>query len=554
MKKKINLFSKCTIGIFCFILMSCNDVDLMNISKDIQIDESLVLPLAEGSITLEEILNQFDLKGNIGIDADTVNFVTEINKEYLFADVNLLKDAVEKIINFPLPVATVQADNDISIGTNEFQLDLGLEPNSTTTRFDSVRVSTATFGLMLSVKDIKVLSSNLGISPSDLKITIVFPKMRYFNSKAPVLKEVSINQFGQMNTFELVNCVGETAGMTGIPFQIKFKSGNRDIKVGTNGNIHIEFKINQLDYQVAYGKFELTTNTSTTLKMPLDVLSELPESLRFANPKALINLESNIGTFFRFNIESIKAFSKDASVDTVKAIFANGLESTFEIIDSKPPIPGAYISKKLKTLDRNNGSTDRLLDRTEKLDTLEFKFSVLTEEAMNITSNTPSFIIPGMKIKANIKIEVPLYFKSKSNYTLTDTIPNIDLPFEYVEKATLVLKVTNALPVKATFSLKFLDASKNVISSSLNSKTYLINSGEVYDSGIVKAETVSPINIELTKEQANEIKDAKSMIYTVKIEGQDDTKQIQFTKNNYIKVKLGAFVRVSYSTTLGTNN
>lgn len=554
MEKKLILFCKCTIGIFCFILMSCNDVDLLNISKDVQIDESLVLPIAEGSITLEDILNQLDLQDQIGIDADTINFVTEINKEYQFADVNLLKDAVEKTINFPLPVSTVQADTEIpAMGTNEFQIDLGLDPSSTINRFDSVRVSSATFGLTLSVTDIKVVSNNLGISPSDLKITIVFPQMSYFNSNAPISKEVTINQFGQMSNFELVNFVGKTNGMTGVPFQIKFKSGNRDIKVGTTGKIDIGFKISQLAYQVAYGRFELTTAASTTLKMPLDVLSELPEGLRFANPKALIKLESNIGAYLRFNIESMKAYSKDGS--TVKQALFNGNTSTFEIIDVKPATPGLFISKNLKTLDRNYGTTDQLFDTSVKLDTLEYKFSFQTDDALNNTSSTPSFIIPGMKMKAYVKIQVPFYLKEGSNISMSDTLKNIDFKIiENIENAILVLKVTNSLPVKVSYSMKFLNASNAVITTSISDTTYVINSGNADNNGLVTSPTITPINIELTKEQANEIKDAKGMIYTFKVEGQDATKQIQFTKNNYIKVKLGAFVNGSYSTTLGSNN
>lgn len=535
--------------------MSCNDVDLLNISKDVQIDESLVLPLAEGSITIEDILNQLDLQNQIAIDADTINFVAEINKEYQFDDVNLLKDAVEKITDLPLPVAAVLADTEMPIvGTNEFQLDLGLDPSSTTNRFDSVRVSTATFGLTLSVTDIKVLSSNLGISPSDLKITIVFPKMKYFNSKDPISKDVTINEFGQMSSFEVVNFVGDTDGMTGVPFQIKFKSGNRDIKIGTSGKINIGFKINQLVYQVAYGRFELTTPAGTTVKTPLDILSELPEGIRLANPKVLIKVESNIGAFLRFNIESLKAFSKDASVVPVDAIFDNGLKSTYEII-GKPSAPGLFSTTNMKTIDRINGTTDKLIDTSLKLDSLEFKFSFQTDDALNNASSSPRFIIPGMKMKANVKIQVPLHLKEGSNISMSDTLKDVDLDvIENIEKAILVLKVTNSLPAKVSYSMKFLNATNAVITSSINDNTYVINSGNVDNNGLVTSPTITPINIELTKEQATQLKDAKSMIYTFKVEGQDATKQIQFTKNNYIKVKLGAFVNGSYSTTLGSNN
>ena len=44
-----------------FSLTSCmTDVDLTNISDNLKIDQSLVLPLGEASLTLQDILNQLD--------------------------------------------------------------------------------------------------------------------------------------------------------------------------------------------------------------------------------------------------------------------------------------------------------------------------------------------------------------------------------------------------------------------------------------------------------------------------------------------------------------
>lgn len=551
---KNNLFYKCAFGIFSFILISCNDVDLLNISKDVQIQESLVLPIAEGTISIEDILNQFDLESQIVTDADTINFISEVNTEYQFKDVDLLKNAINKVMFFPLVSGPVQTNATIPLPiSNELILDLGLEPNSTTNRFDSVKVSSVTFGIVVSPSDLKLLSNNNNISPSDLKIIFVFPKMHYINSSEPITKEVTVNQFGQINSFELTNFMGYFEGMTGVPFQVQFKSGNRELSVGNNGVIDMALNISQIAIDVAWGRFELTTTENTSLKMPLDMLSLLPEGLRFANPKALIKIESNIGSYIRFNIESIKAYSKDGS--TVKQALFEGNTSTFQTIDVKPATPGLFVSKQLRTLDKNYGTTDQLFDSNVKLDTLEYKFSFQTDDELNNASSTTSFVIPGMKLKANIKIQIPFYLKEGSNISISDTINDINGDvFEHIDMAVLALKVTNSLPVKVTYSMKFFDELNNLIITSINDSSYVINSGLVDGAGLVTSPTVTPINIELAKEQAEPLKNAKSMIYTILVEGQDASKQIQFTKNNYIKVKLGVFAKGSITTTIGSNN
>ncbi|MDD3320676.1 MAG: hypothetical protein PHS59_04445 [Paludibacter sp.] len=561
MTKKNILFCKGAIGIFCFILMSCNDVDLSNISKDVQINESLVLPLGEGSIGINDILNQLDLKDQISIDEDTINFVTEINSEYQFLNINILENPVTTDLPFTIaPIPQVPANSKIPIEGTVTSVNLGLDPNSTTRRVDKIEITKFTFGINISRSNLFVYGTTTPISPSDLRIVLTFPKMFKSNTITPTPIdpiEVPITNFDQLSNVTINNFYMDTYGLTGTPISVQLFSGNREITVGASATLNLSVEISEIENIVAYGKFQLTSSVPTTIKLPLDMLSEIPDGLSFANPKATISLTHNIGTYMQFNIESIKAFSKDHSVEKQGLFY--GSQSTTEVIDVKPETPGLFTTKKLHTLDRNYGTLDQLFDRT--LDTLEYKFSLTTNDALNDASSTASYITPGMSVKANVKVVVPFYFKSGSNYTLTDTIPNLDIPFEYVENAILVLKVTNALPVKATLSMKFLDVNNNVISSSLNSSTYVINSGEVDDSGIVTAETVSPINIDLTKEQANEIKDAKSMIYSLVFEGNSKVENgvtkkfpIQITKNNYIKVKLGAFVNGSYSTTLGSNN
>ncbi|MFT3753879.1 MAG: hypothetical protein QM800_13705 [Paludibacter sp.] len=552
MKRKLFLFFSCVTGIVSFILVSCTDIDLTKVSDDVLFRQSLVVPVGEGSVTVADIMGKFDFQNLIGYDADTINFLYEMNKEYEFETINLLKNATARILPFPLAPATISANTSIPVpGGNQYSVDLGLDPNSTSNRTDSAKIITAKFSVKVSVTNIKDMSNN-AILPSDLKIVFVFPKMHYPNSNTAITKNVSVTQFGIPTEFVISGFVINTSGLTGVPFQIQFWAGNRNINIGSNAKIDFEIKATQLDFVAAYGLYNPTSMQPTVIKMQLGDLSALPAGLRFANPAATVALESNIGTYLRFNIDYIKAFSKDGS--QVKEASFNGSPTVTEIINIKPEVPGLFATKTLRKLDKDYGSTDRLFDTDIKLDTLEYKFSVQPDAALNNASATPSFIIPDMKMKMNFKMKIPMYLKSGSNINLNDTISDIKGAFNKIENAGFGLKITNGLPVKVTFSMKFLDANQEVINSTINDSEYIINSGEVNNEGLVTKETVTPLDIELTKEQVNQLKNAKSMIYSLRIAGQTDSSPIQFTKNNSFKVKLGVFIKSEYKTSLDSIN
>lgn len=553
MKRKLLLFFSCVSGIFLSVLVSCSaDVDLTKMSNDVLIRESFAVPVGEGSVSVGEILSKMSFQNLIGYDADTINFLYEMNKEYSFKTIDLLKNAQPKFISFPLASSVVPANSSIIIqGGNQFNVDLGLDPNSTTNRTDSAKITSSVLSVKVSVANIKDMSNN-NILPSDLKIVLIFPKMHYLNSNTPISKTISVSQFGTATDVAIDNYIINTSGLTGVPFQVQFLAGNRNINVGSNAKIDFNVSINQLNFAAAYGLYEPASLQPTVIKMPLGDLSVLPVGLKFANPTGTVMLESNIGTYLRFNINYIKAFSKDGS--QVRVASFNGSPTVTEVVDVKPILPGLFATKTLRKLDKNYGGTDLLFDTDVKLDTLEYKFSVQADAALNNASATPSFIVPDMKMKMNFKMKIPLHLKPGSSADLNDTISNINGVFDKIENADLVLKITNGLPVKVTFSMKFLDADQQVISSAINDLTYIINSGEVNSEGLVTKETVTPLNIELTKAQVNQLKNAESMVYSLRIAGQNDSSPIQFTKNNSVKVKLGVFIKSEYKTSLDSIN
>ena len=544
MKRKIVFKFLFSAGIFLTAFSSCKEIDLTGISNEITIDESLVVPIGQGSASIGDVLAQFVNKDNLVVIGDTVNYISNYTYDYTFKPINILDYAVPRniAINGFVP-ATIPANQPVPMPVpNNFIVDLGLDPASTTKRVDSTYVNSTSIGITVTTSNI-TLTNGAPISPSDLKVTLGFPKMVNGLDRSPVGWVIPY-AFGTQYPLNLANVIIDTHGQTGVPVTVSLTSGSRQIKVDASSAINIDIRFKGLDFKVSYGLFQPSTIQSSSIKIALDVLKTLPTGLQFANPKALINLGSNVGTWLDFNIDYVKAYNKNKT--TVKNASFNGSPSTSEIIKRKPASPGQFMNWDLRTLDRNYGTTNQLFETNDVLDTLEYKFSLKA----NSTSQTPDFVVPNMAMKAKVKIQIPMYFEKGSTYNYTDTIEYDNSKIDYVKQGVLVLKITSGLPAGAKLTMKLLDANKKLINTTLSDNTYEIKSAVVGANGIATSDVVTNLNIDLTSAQVNDIKTAKYFIYNVVLSGQDPLSELQFTSKDILSVKLGVFVKVNKTTNL----
>jgi len=545
MKRKIAFKFLFSTGILLTILSSCKEIDLTNISDEVTFDESLIVPIGQGSASIGDVLAQFVDKDNLVIEGDTVNYITDYSYDYIFKPIDIIQYAVPRniAINGFAP-ATIPVNSTVPIsGSNSFTVDLGLDPNSTTKRVDSTYVSSTAIGITITVSGVTLASNGAPISPSDLKVVLGFPKMLNGGSRTAVGWAIPYS-FGVPYNLALGNVIVDTHGQNGIPVDVSLTSGSRAIKVDASSSININVRFNSVNFSVCYGLFQPTTIQSTSIKIPLDVLKTLPTGLQFANPKALINVESNVGSWLDFNIDYVKAYNKNKTV--VKNASFNGSPSTSETIKRKPTAPGQFMNWDLKTLDRNYGTTNQLFETNDVLDTLEYKFSLTASQA----TPPPSFVVQGMAMKAKVRIKIPMYFEKGSVYDYTDTIEYDNSKVDYVDKGILVLKITNGLPAGAKFGVKLLDANMHLISSTLSDKIYEIKSATVGANGLTTASIITDLNIELTSAQVKDIKAAKYFVYNIRLEGQDPLKELQFTTKNIFGVKVGVFAKINKTTNL----
>ncbi|MEI8087180.1 MAG: hypothetical protein WCG93_13300 [Paludibacter sp.] len=556
MKKQTILKFLSLLWVSAFFISCDPGVDLSKLDTSMQIDQSLVVPIGEANVSIQDLLTQLKFDNALGTDPDSILFETNLEKSYSVPPMNLLKNAVTFkksfpiTVPFPLPFIPVDPNTDITpyIGSNEFPIDLGYNSNASE-RMDSVDVNLATLGITITdVSGIVNFATGAKIDPKDLIVKLIFPKIKQGGNILKV--DVPTDKaFGQLINIDIPNFKMYTQSSIGLPMQIEFKTGVNKIKINSSANIGFELKMTALNFKVAYGKFAINGLSSNTLTIPLDMLSSIPKGLRFADPRATINVESNLGTKLKFHIDYVKAFSKNNTTPPVFAKFYNGFDSITETLSNRATYPGQIVFNTLKTLDKTNGQTYNLFDTSVQHDSLQYKFSVKSDP----TDLQTMFFTPDMYMKANIKVQVPLQLQAGSSIEMKDTIliDGDKINLGSIDSCFLILDVINKLPARVAMIASFPDVNNQPIIPDI---TYYIEAPVLNSLGLVNfAQTFTPQNlkVKLSKDQTVKLKNAKRMIYTLRFIGEKNDsgtitpKLMYFEKKNSFNVKLGFYVKAN---------
>lgn len=534
---------------------SCmNDVDLSDISDELKIDQSLVLPIGEATITLEEVIKQINQPELIGFDNDKIFVHMNDSLEWSFRDITLLGvvNPLEQTI-YPSPsgITPIPANTTLPTIERNENIELNFNTDISVQRVDRVIANSATL-------NVEISKENIDIDPSNVKISLVFPNNVFYFEDGTSTIEYTPSSFGvaadvPVPSFTIFTINSANA----IPVTVKLdvRTGNNPIILSPTSSFTIKVKFSNIDFRVAFGYF--TPTLSGVAQEEIVELGDFTEGfpkgmLRLADPSITFSIKNYLGIRMGLHIDEIKAYRKDEPAYTpIFATFKDNNTSTLKAINAAGEF-GDFGPTEF-TLDKDSGKLDMLFDKELLPNMLSYKFSVT-----NIGVNRTDWVFPGAKIKVGFDVKVPLNLKADSYVELNDTIKDIDLSEtlkeDYIERATLVLTITNGLPIGADFTMKLLDATGNEIETTIE-KNYVIEAPNVDNNGLViKSElTEKIIRIEVLKSQLAALRNTKNIAFVVRVEGKQD-KPINFEKTNSFGVKLGVFVKADTTIKPGSNN
>ncbi|MDD3080297.1 MAG: hypothetical protein PHH37_14520 [Paludibacter sp.] len=535
-----------------FMISSCvSDLDLATVKDNLTFDQSLVLPIGEASLTISDILNQLDSSEYIGTTDNQIYFQISDSVEFDFRDITLINstDQFERVIKpSPNGVTLIPTGFYIPPVEDSATMNLGFNSDMQSQRIDKVKINSANL-------NIQVDKAGIDIQPSDLKFTLTFlnntlefddntTEIVYYPTDFGVAKDIALNNF-MLNTF---------SGASGIIVKIKIEFIHpliTPLTLDQSSSITVKMLFKDVDFKVAYGRFSPTI-ADAAQEQVVDLGeydSIMPKGIfRLSDPQMKMTIKNNIGVNLGVNLDYVKAYRKnEADFDTIYAKFKDS--NSTKILVNAPSSYGetAYTSY---TLDKDSGEIDRLFDNVKLPNMLNYKYTVSNAGA----SDRMDFITPHATISVHFDAKIPLNLDSGSYVEFDDTIPDLSLDSllksAYLNKAILVLNVTNGLPVELNLKLHLLNKDNiEIVNENDPIKTeYTINAPALDENNKVDTTklAVQTIQIEVLKNQLDDLRATKSIAYTVNVQSSEG-KPINFEPANRFKVRAGIFIQADAS-------
>jgi len=540
-------------ALFALLLSSCTTI----IDWDKQIEtlitgQSYVIPIGETTLTLNDIITQID---NIHYVEPGDNYIFLNFKDTItwnFRDVVDFQNFISINRDYTIP-ATPSFTND-TIKAPPFTETINLNFNSLVPNQSIERTEINKAKLEITIEK----SNNMNIDPSSIRV------ITYFKDNGLVFANGGNIENGKgssieykptvFNNPEIINLnpftifSPESNSALSIEIRVEVIAGNTPIVIPDNSFIKVKYKLFDIDTKAFFGIIQPTIRNDEKGKIVdmTQYIMQLPIKgvFKIAEPIIKFDVLNNSGVKINLMLDSIKAYkSDDATFEPVYAHF-DGSKSISKIVERIPSYGGEPF-KSTFYLDHtlSNGDISHFFDRYPLPDRLLYKFRLANART---ASDPLDFATPNANLTAHIDIKVPLKFNAGSNFDIVDTLMNMDLndliDNQIVDQMTLVLKVTNNLPIKGKLSIKFLDTNNLPINDLKVLADSVITAPPIDDNGYVApGETaVSNLKIIVANEQLPKLRLAKSLMYIIKVEN-DENRKMTLHKDNFIKLKLGKY-------------
>lgn len=542
-------FLKAILILLSLSFFSCmSDVELSNISGEISIDPTLVMPMGSVTVNLGDVIAANDSDKILSTDLAEITYqradsmIFSYPKIDIAGNIPVVTKSIALLPSSPFYPVPIPANTTLPSVTINQNFDLGINGAGAKERIDSIKVSRA-------VLSVRVSTNVANLDPSKLKVTVTFGngKLRKLDGTPSVLI-VQPTGFNTPEQSTIQNFVIDVSGGTSsIPLKIDLEAqtGSTPILLNQNSKLDIEFSFDKLDWQVLYGQFDMSSLATSVQEIPVGLNTNiLNGAFKFSNPQINISAISNVGMKMGFKLDYFKSRS---NVSSVYAHF-DGKETLTQDFATRPMIPGETVNVNFKTFDRIWGETDKLFEIMPTF--FEFKATPFAD----ITDQTPSYLTPDGQIKVYLKTTIPMQFNAGSYYQYADTINNLFDPsskilgddvLNKVEKATFVFTILNYLPVKSILAFRFLDAMGTEVKmlDSFNKK-YEIAAGKVSMKGkIIPGTEPQQLTISVTRDELLQIRKANNLEFQVRVEGADVDSKIFFSMSNSLNLKLGLLVK-----------
>ncbi|MEE4198047.1 MAG: hypothetical protein V2I54_10415 [Bacteroidales bacterium] len=427
-----------------------DEYEFDKLSDEMEINMGLLTPVAYGSLSLNDIISEFDSSSYIQSNEEGLLYITYQDSLFSF-----IADELIDIPDQNFPEYFIESDDDfppyaswgdtVTIQRTEYY-EFSFSNNEDP---DSIYINTANLNL-----EINSTFQHTG------KLFITSDYIR--NDNGPLIDTIIIDNssgsFSANESLVLNNYVIEFADTTVtdtsfLPLDFKLELYDSGAGVNPGDQVEIILTLTDIDFNAIFGyvgNYELMAETGD---LELNFFESLSEGyIEFEDPKVNFHIENSFGLPAEINIERFTGYKNETD--------SFGLNLEPEINPSNYAFPGIdeYGETKDTTLSihKDNSNIPEFLAFLPT----SLQYNMIATSNPEGPGGAYNFVSKDSRIDVDLEFILPLWFKA-NEIALEDTmemdLSNINEDAEIIEKINLVLEVFNGLPVAIDFQIYFLD-------------------------------------------------------------------------------------------------
>ncbi len=513
--KKYNRRGKYILIIFISVLLiavqSCVDdkYDLSKISDEIEINPGLAAPVARGSLSLDDIVNEISSENMGKFPDDSLLYITftDTFKSYLASDVIDIPDQT---------FVQLYIDSDINLNPEWTGSGIG-----DTIQFSKQKNGEFTVSHNEKIDSIKLKTTTLQIHVSSTfkhrGIVNIFTNSIKTNGQ-PLMNNIPIsNAAGTFDTtinIPLNNTTiyldNSNPSLTILPlsFELYLINSGSPVLAGESCDITMSFEDIQFSNLFGYlGEYDLfDENGQMDLGIYEDILGD--GELLFADPRFSFFTYNSFGIPVEVTLSNVSAFSEKNNITT--PITFTGV-NPFDI--SAPDM--SQIGKTVKDsilINKDNCNIKQAMETSPKT----FSYNIIAKSNPAGPTGPYNFVTDSSKFNVDFEIVLPLWIKA-NDIVLSDTT-DLDIEKEigdfidYINYFRITMEGSNGFPMEAGLQVIFTDSAYTVLDSLFLGSPIVLNPAMVDSYGKVTRSVQFKKIVEFSKEKLSGIKNTKRAI------------------------------------------
>lgn len=493
----------------CVGLTSCFDsnYDFNNISDEIELTPGVAVPLAYGSLTLEDILNEVDT-------GDFVKGFPEDSLLYIVYTKNLVSYNASEVIDIPdQDFLQIFIDSDVATAS------LLPVPPGETASFTKEKKGEFTFtnGEIIDSANVRTLRMLIDVNSSfhHTGQLIIYSNNVFVDGK-PFSKAIQISSAAGNFSYSLDTALtnvkiildNSNPDTTFLPLEFNLELINSGAPVLPSEKCNITMSFRQIKFSSIFGylgEYNILVNNG---QLDVSVFNETVQggSLKFFDPRIALTVDNSYGIPVQINLTGTNVVST-INNGLVTPITFNGV-NPFDI--AAPDL--AHFGESVHTdlpINKDNSNIKEAMETSPNH--LNYTASAITNAQGR--SGPYNFVTDSSTMDLGVEVVLPLWVKAEG-FSLQDTV---DFDFEkevgtntdMIDYFRLSLTTDNGIPVETKIQVYFLDINKVVIDSLFRDTDVFLDPAEVGADEKVTVPTHFVKQVEYNQTQLTAIKPTK---------------------------------------------